>query len=217
MRFFSLTEAASREYTEKRFNYQLLRTQYVKGVAFFFWRGVRALLPILITFFIVKLLFEAFLKINFSILPNKPIVNISINLLLWCSVAILSGWFIGKPFINDLLNKMLAISPRLSLLVKMFSKGNASPQKNREVIFESAPGTWKLGIEMLTFNLIFRGKIKQFSFVLESTTPIPLTGALYIKKTEDLIPTGRTIENTALTIVSLGTNFDISPDIEIPG
>lgn len=102
-------------------------------------------------------------------------------------------------------------------IVRFFLGSDEEEQKIRspEVIFELVPGDWKLGMQMSTFIAMAHGIPTEFSVIMEPSVPVMFTGALHIRKTSDVIFTGRTIVHTAITASSLGTKFDINPDLEL--
>jgi len=176
-------------------------------------RGLRALLPLIAGYLLFGLVFDAFKKISFAIYPESTIINTILNTAIWFLLTAAIGVLISLPSIRKAALNWSAISPRFYLAVKFFL-GNDEEQeiKYQEALFQLFPGRWKIGIIMNTISLNLAGEKTEFCVVMEPSVPVPFTGALHLVKKDDLIFTGKTIENTALTALSLGTKFNFDPD-----
>lgn len=124
------------------------------------------------------------------------------------------GCLLSLNWLANLIQKLLrplrksSIVQIISAFLNRKSFDRAKERGVPEVIFESAPGTWKFGV--ITNELKAKdkeGNEVAMHIIFELTSPVPFSGAIFLKKESEVVYTGRTFKATAINSSSCWLNF----------
>ncbi|GAN35323.1 MAG: DUF502 domain-containing protein [Candidatus Brocadia sp. AMX2] len=210
-------------------------TQFKKDVRKRMLTGLLLILPVYVTFFVVKFLFsfvggtlapviKKFLQFLGVALPKTSLdefiitfLGLILTFIALYFIGIFAANFVGKAIINyfeNLLTKTPVIRNIYSS-VKQIIHAVSLPGKQsfKRVVFVDFPKEGTKSIGFVTGTTQYNNEHK-FISVFIPTTPNPTTGFLIFTKEDDVIDTNLTVEEAFKTLLSGGV---LTPkDIESP-
>ena len=187
----------------------------------YFISGVLVVAPIMLTYYVVKFLFETFdpllQPLLFRLLDyNMPGLGIFVAILLILLAGLLTRNIIGAT-IHSLIEKILARLPIIRTIyfaAKQLLEAIALPSMNpfKEVVMIEYPRKEAYVICFISqeFKMEKDGQLRDFMAIFVPSTPTPISGMVIIVPAEDVIYLDMTIEEAIKYLVSGGV---VSPAV----
>ena len=187
----------------------------------YFVSGVLVVVPIILTYVVIKFLFDTFDRLLqpllFQLLGyNLPGLGIVVTLLLIILAGLLTRNFIGAE-IHRLVEKVLARLPIIRTIyfaAKQLLEAIALPSMSsfNEVVMIEYPRKDAYVICFIShkFKLEKDGQLRDFMAIFVPSTPTPISGMVVIVPAEDVIYLDMTIEEAIKYLVSGGV---VSPAV----
>ena len=184
-----------------------------KFLASRFGLGLMVCLPVAILAFIANFAINLIVSIRVDVVDND-IANFFITSGMIMVVIFGAGFLLSINWLANLVHKMmgpLTKSSAVQMVTAIFNRKSFERMKNEglpEVIFESAPNTWKSGV--VTSEWMAKddnGDDLEMCVIFELTTPLPISGCHYFKKKSDVRYTGRTIKHNGVNATGCWVNF----------
>ena len=186
----------------------------------YFITGIVVLVPIGITFYLIKFFISVSPKlIPRNINPNNylpfsiPGLEIALSVVFITIIGGLSLSFIGKKILqlfNDLLKKIPILRTIYSAIVQMTGTFTKNEKNTKNVVLIEYPrkGTWAVGFVTRENTGEISDKTKKNLLnVFVPTTPNPTSGFLLMFPKEEVIYLDLTFEEASKFIVSAGTSM----------
>tara|TARA_B100001996_G_scaffold356122_1_gene319244 strand:- start:567 stop:1160 length:594 start_codon:yes stop_codon:yes gene_type:complete len=183
-------------------------TQNIRAKLF---AGIAALLPLYLTFFILKFLFETLEKMSAPMLKNIgleiPGLGIVLTLLLIFILGIIVTNFLGRK-IFQLGEKIVTKVPIVNTVYSTFKQITETFTKGTTEAFDGAVYIQYPRVGLWTMAFI-SGESKSidgiaYYHLFVPTTPNPTSGFFLMIPQKDTIPTGMSVEEGLKTIISGG-------------
>ena len=183
-------------------------TQNIRAKLF---AGIAALLPLYLTFFILKFLFETLERMSAPMLKNIglqiPGLGIVLTLLLIFTLGIVVTNFLGRK-IFQLGEKFVTKVPIVNTVYSTFKQITETFTKGTTEAFDGAVYIQYPRVGLWTMAFI-SGESKSiegiaYYHLFVPTTPNPTSGFFLMIPQEDAIPTGMSVEEGLKTIISGG-------------
>ncbi|MEE8405449.1 MAG: DUF502 domain-containing protein [candidate division Zixibacteria bacterium] len=187
----------------------------------YFISGILVVVPIILTYVVIKFLFDTFDRLLqpflFQLLGyNLPGLGIAVTFLLILLAGLLTRNFIGAE-IHRMVEKVLARLPIIRTIysaAKQLLEAIALPSMNsfKEVVLIEYPRKEAYVICFISqkFKMEKDGQLRDFMAIFVPSTPTPISGMVIIVPAEDVIYLDMTIEEAIKYLVSGGV---VSPAI----
>jgi uncharacterized membrane protein len=181
----------------------------------YFVSGVLVVVPLILTYIVLKFLFEAIDGILRPILHKVfgyyvPGLGVFTTLLIIILAGILTRNFIGARLYrmgDRLLVRMPIIRPVYSAAKQLLEAVTVPSAKSfTEVALVEYPrrGAFALGFVAKRVDLEINGEVRKFATVFVPSTPTPISGMVVIIPLDEVIPVNMTVEEGVKFLVSGG-------------
>ena len=181
----------------------------------YFVSGVLVIVPLILTYLVLKFLFESIDSILQPILERVlgySVYGLGVftTILLIILAGVLTRNFIGARLyrVGDRLMSTMPIIRPIYSAAKQLLEAMAMPSMNafKEVALVEYPrrGTWALGFISNRINVTVDGSLKKYISVFVPSTPTPISGMVILVPADEAISVDMTVEEGVKFLVSGG-------------